>query len=90
MARGSIVFLSSPSSHHLSTVSQRSLRLSHQAESKLPAVSGVTFLLSRYHQISDDADKHPTHVQSRNETNEIPVSKLGRKTIRTFFSLTRR
>jgi len=42
------------------------------------AVSGVTFLLSRY-QISDDADEHPISVQSRNETNEIPVSKLGRK-----------
>lgn len=41
-------------------------------------MSGVTFLLSR-HQISDDADEHPISVQSRNETNEIPVSKLGRK-----------
>jgi len=41
-------------------------------------VSGVTFLLSRY-QISDDADEHPISVQSHNEANEIPVSKLGRK-----------
>ena len=39
---------------------------------------GVRFLLSRY-QISDDTDEHPISVQSRNETNEIPVSKLGRK-----------
>jgi hypothetical protein len=51
------------------------------------AVSGVTFLLSRY-QISDDADEHPISVQSRNETNEIPVRKLRRKKFRPLFSLT--
>jgi len=47
-------------------------------------VSGVAFLLSRY-QISDDADEHPISVQSRNETNEIPVSKLGRKKVTSTF-----
>jgi hypothetical protein len=59
---------------HFHTPQKASYRQLHAQR----AVSGVTFLLSRY-QISDDADKHPISVQSRNETNEIPVSELGRK-----------